>query len=178
VNSDRVQIFVSDTGDATIVVVPPEITPTKPATPVINGTPEGSELIGEAPENPRASGLRLRFVDLGDLALTVVGLLLLGSLLMFLGMRHRDLNFGLMLALISAVFGLLSYLAYAMGLPGFDIWGSTPSQSGIVGATAISAGILGGGGILAFHLLRFGPRKSISRKSLGNYDSHDKSQDK
>lgn len=123
-NSEIVYLVVSETGSAEIDVLPPDITPTPSPTPSPTPTEPATEVIlpTPAPQPTPTPEPPVDSVNFGDLFLSLIGLLGIGTAVMLYGMTRHDLNYGLLLALPTVVFGLLSYNYYALMLPGSSSW--------------------------------------------------------
>jgi beta-N-acetylhexosaminidase len=135
-------VNVEDTGVA-VVAQPPEVTPTP--TEVPTEEPAGPEEGTDGAPTPPANGPDIevppdppRGVSVGDLMLTLLGLILIGGVAFFVGQRRSGtLNDGLFYALPSLVGGLLVYNYYATGL--------SPEGMGIGGILSVAVAAWGGG---------------------------------
>lgn len=145
-NSETVFLLVPETGSAEIDVLPPDITPTPDPSP----TPEPTDalpaaVMAETPQPaPTETPTPLRnSVDFGDLFLAVLGLLGIAVVVMLYGMTTHDVNYGLLLALPTVLFGLLAYNYYALLLPGANYWHDFAPEGWGAGLATWLGGVLG-----------------------------------
>jgi beta-N-acetylhexosaminidase len=163
--SDTIQVVIPETGGGTVSrapLVPPTPTPTPPRetpTPADTHTPTPTTAPVEGEQGHQ------RHVDFGDLLLTMVGLLALGSGAFWYENVWRDkgLNVGLLVALAPIVGGLLAYNYYAMVLPGAEAWGGFIGE-GWGAATAAWMGGLVSLGTVALVLYRDHLRQNRGRR--------------
>jgi beta-N-acetylhexosaminidase len=145
--SDTIQIVIPETGGATIS----RGRPNPPPTPTPTTSPE-SPTPDYTPHTPTPTATPVnddsetrRHVDFGDLFLTMVGLLALGSGAFWYEnvWKRNGLNVGLLMALPPIVGGLLTYNYYAMALPGARIWRDIFSDTWGAATAAWMGGLIG-----------------------------------
>ena len=145
-NSETVFLLVPETGSAEIDVLPPDITPTQAPTDTPEPTAEAPLIAAAETPEPQAMQepvVPRNSVDFGDLFLAVLGLLAIAVVVMLYGITTHDINYGLLLALPTILFGLLAYNYYALLLPGAYRWHEIAPDGWGAGLAAWIGGILG-----------------------------------
>lgn len=145
-NSETVFLLVPETGSAEIDVLPPDITPTQAPTDTPEPTAEAPLIAAAETPEPQATQepvVPRNSVDFGDLFLAVLGLLAIAVVVMLYGITTHDINYGLLLALPTILFGLLAYNYYALLLPGAYRWHEIAPDGWGAGLAAWIGGILG-----------------------------------
>ncbi len=145
-NSETVFLLVPETGSAEIDVLPPDITPTQAPTDTPEPTAEAPLIAAAETPEPQATQepvVPRNSVDFGDLFLAVLGLLAIAVVVMLYGITTHDINYGLLLALPTILFGLLAYNYYALLLPGAHHWHEVAPDGWGAGLAAWLGGILG-----------------------------------
>ena len=149
-NSDTIRLFGGG-----IEVVRPELpstpTPTPTQLPALQTTP-GQQPTPEVFNSTPTPEARHASVDFGDLFLTLLGLAVIGAVSFSVGLVTRDVNYGLLLALPSVMFGLVAYNYYALLLPGAIRWRTWFGEAWGA-STAAWFGALGGWGMTVLLLL-------------------------